>query len=272
MTGWHVTGPPGSKAPAGGVQSLSGLSASAAVADGGLVLPAAADLDPALLLLRFGRLGQRHAQHAVLEGRLHLVGIDREGQADRAGKAAVGPLHHMVVLLLVLVRYLLFTPDRQNVIAQGDLDIVLVNARQLGDDLQVLVGFADINARHRHAGCDRLGASSTFRQTKAPKGFIEQAVHLAMQSKEWITAVPRGRRGETAECGWKQGSTLHGNPPVPTADLTGLITMYVRGLEMNTVQMGEINWIGSAPDRQRSAFRHDGRCWTDSLRSTLRQP
>jgi len=40
MTGWHVTGPPGSKAPAGGVQSLSGLSASAAVADGGLVLPA----------------------------------------------------------------------------------------------------------------------------------------------------------------------------------------------------------------------------------------
>ena len=41
MTGWHVTGPPGSKAPAGGVQSLSGLSASAAVADGGLVLPAA---------------------------------------------------------------------------------------------------------------------------------------------------------------------------------------------------------------------------------------
>jgi hypothetical protein len=58
MTGWHVTGPPGSKAPAGGVQSLSGLSASAAVADGGLVLPAAADLDPALLPLRFGRLGQ----------------------------------------------------------------------------------------------------------------------------------------------------------------------------------------------------------------------
>src|SRR5688500_12025971 len=178
MTGWHVTGLPGSKAPAGGVQSLSGLSASAAVADGGLVLPAAADLDPALLLLRFSRLGQRHAQHAVLEGRLDLVGIDREGQADRAGKAAVGPLHHMVVLLLVLVRYLLFTPDRQNVIAQGDLDIVLVNARQLGEDLQVLVGFADINARHRHAGCDRLGASSTFRQ--APKGFIEQAVHLAM--------------------------------------------------------------------------------------------
>src|SRR3954451_8992005 len=143
MTGWHVTGPPGSKAPAGGVQSLSGLSASAAVAEGGLVLAAAADLDPALLLLRFGRLGQRHAQHAVLEGRLNLIGIEREGQADRAGKAAVGPLHHMVVLLLVPVRYLLFTPDRQNVIAQRDLDIVLVNARQLGEDLQILVGFAE---------------------------------------------------------------------------------------------------------------------------------
>src|SRR3954447_6967238 len=219
MTGWHVTGPPGSKAPAGGVQSLSGLSASAAVADGGLVLPAAADLDPALLLLRFGRLGQRHAQHAVLEGRLHLVGIDREGQADRAGKAAVGPLHHMVVLLLVLVRYLLFTMDRQNVIAQGNLDIVLVNARQLDEDLQILVGFADINARHRHtAGCKRLGTGSSFRQTEAPEGFIEQAVHLAMQSKEWVAALPRGRSGETTQCGWKQGSTLHGNPPVPTRD------------------------------------------------------
>src|SRR3954454_21959036 len=125
MTGWHMTGPPGSKAPAGGVPSLSGLCASAAVADGGLVLPAAADLDPALLLLRFGRLGQRHTQHAVLEGCLNLIGIDREGQADRAGKAAVGPLHHMVILLLVLVPRLLFTADCQNVIAQRDLDIVL---------------------------------------------------------------------------------------------------------------------------------------------------
>src|SRR5688572_6580176 len=216
MTGWHVTGPPGWKAPAGGVQSLSGLSASAAVADGGLVLPATADLDPALLLLRFGRFGQSDSQHAVLEGRLNLIGIDREGQADRAGKAAVGPLHHMVVLLLVFVRYLLFTTDRQNVIGQRDLDVVLVDARQLDEDLQVLVGFADINARHRHAGGDRLGASSTFRQ--APKGFIKQAVHLAMQSKKWITALSLRRRGETAECGWKQGSTLHGNPPVPTAD------------------------------------------------------
>src|SRR3954454_21089098 len=137
MTGWHVTGPPGSKAPAGGVQSLSGLSASAAVADGGPGLPAAADLDSALLLLRFRRPGQRHAQHAVLEGRLDLVGIDREGQADHAGKAAVGPLHHMVVLLLVLVRYLLFTANRQNVIGQRDLDIVPVDARQLDKDLQV---------------------------------------------------------------------------------------------------------------------------------------
>src|SRR3954454_13631099 len=102
MTGWQVTGPPGSKAPAGGVQSLSGLGASAAVADGGLVLPAAADLDSALLLLRFGRLGQRHGQHAVPEVRLDPIGIDREGQADRAGEAAVGPLHDMVVLLPVL--------------------------------------------------------------------------------------------------------------------------------------------------------------------------
>src|SRR4051812_48673138 len=122
----------------------------------------------------------------------------------------------MVTLLLILVRYLLFTADRQNVIVQRDLDIVLVDARQLDEDLQVLVGFADIDARHRHtAGCQRLRAGPAFRQTKAPDGFIEQAVNLGMQGKEGVSCLPEGRSGETAECGWKQGSTLHGNPPVP---------------------------------------------------------
>jgi hypothetical protein len=45
---------------------------------------------------------------------------------------------------------------------------------------------------------------------------------------------------------------LHFQVPI----LTGMITMYVQGIEMNTAQMGEIDWIGSAPNRQWNAFRH----------------
>ncbi|WP_211103939.1 hypothetical protein [Skermanella pratensis] len=72
--------------------------------------------------------------------------------------------------------------------------------RQLDDDLQVLVGIADINARHRRAaGGERLGASPALGQAEAPESIIEQAVHLAMQGKERVTALPQGKSSETAE-------------------------------------------------------------------------
>src|SRR5215207_10193633 len=141
--------------------------------------PARLHLDPtgALLLLRFR---QRDREHAVLKPGLNLLRLDRIRNPEAALEGAVRALDKVVVLLLVRTLGLLLPPDREHVIVERHLDVVLSDAGQLGADFQLLVGFAHIDVGHQRPALATLALAGGHTEGAA-QDIIEQAVHLAVE-------------------------------------------------------------------------------------------
>jgi hypothetical protein len=59
-----------------------------------------------------------YGQHPVFKAGLNLIGIDRARQTDSALEGAVGALHEVVVLLLVLALEFLLGPDHKDIVFQ----------------------------------------------------------------------------------------------------------------------------------------------------------
>src|SRR3989344_4037331 len=139
------------------------------------------NLDPPRTAL-LGALRHGDGQHAVVEGRFHLIRIGLEGQTEGALEAAIAALHEMVVGLLVtlLLLELLLATDGELIVLQRNVDILLVDARQLHTDAHFLVGFGDV-----HAGIEggrRAAALARGRReaARAAEDIVEQAGHLAL--------------------------------------------------------------------------------------------
>src|ERR1700741_4425211 len=80
--------------------------------------------------LRFRLLGNRHFQNAFLELCLGVVGVDPLRQGDGTLEATVVTLRVIIVALFLLD--LLLTFDRKHIAGHRDLDILLIEAGQLG--------------------------------------------------------------------------------------------------------------------------------------------
>lgn len=106
---------------------------------------AAADRDATAALWRPGGAGQHRAEYAVPERGLGLVLLDRGREDEAALEAAVGALR--LAALLVGRLSPLQASQRQNAIINRELDVLLVQARQVSLDTQALLGLDHLDAR-----------------------------------------------------------------------------------------------------------------------------
>src|SRR5689334_7743316 len=91
----------------------------------------------------------------------------------------------MIVPLFLLALALLLASDRQHIVREIELDVLGLEPGQLRHDLDRLVGFAHIHARHRSAPGDEG-------REIAPEA-IEQPVDLLLEECERIGVLPRDR-------------------------------------------------------------------------------
>ena len=138
--------------------------------------------------LASSRFGQGDAQHAVLVLRLDLLRVDHGGQGEGAGEGAVGALHAVVALLLHLVVELALAAQGQHVVLDADVDVLRVDARQLGlqDDVAVLL--VDV-----HRGRPGRRAPSPLRRRPRPMPRNDSSnmpVHPVLQAHQVTERLP----------------------------------------------------------------------------------
>src|SRR5215212_2585017 len=150
-----------------------------------LMLSVASGVDGDALrrVLRGRRFRDGNGEHAVLERRLRLLLVDFEGQRDTALEAAVVVLAEAPALVLALG--FLLAADREDVVVHEDLDVLLVDARELRRDADLVVGRIHLEARPRCPEPARR-APKERRHTgvEAVEYVVEQPVHLAMKRHE----------------------------------------------------------------------------------------
>src|SRR5205823_9792586 len=99
-----------------------------ALLDRGALAPHS-DLHPAALALL--GLGDPDLEHAVLELGANPLGVDALGQGQRAREAPRGPLDPVVALLAVLLLGPARPGNRQDVVLELDLDVLLAEPGQV---------------------------------------------------------------------------------------------------------------------------------------------
>jgi len=73
-----------------------------------------------------------------------------------------------------------FTADRQHIVDQPDVDIVLIEPGELGLDADLVVGLADVDPRRDDAGRKRYGFPLRKRRnSEDAEEIAEQALDLA---------------------------------------------------------------------------------------------
>ena len=103
--------------------------------------------DGLLLLLRFRRLGHRDGQNTVLEVRFDLVDVDAAGYLQRAAEGSIAALGDVPILGLLFLLLLLFALDRQDIVGKLNVDVLGIEARKLGCNLERLLLLDDVDGR-----------------------------------------------------------------------------------------------------------------------------
>src|SRR5208337_4280809 len=145
----------------------------------------ALDLDLLDQLLGLGGLRQGDGEHALLEGRRDLVRVDGVGNPQGALVGAIAALPEMIILLLLFLRLFLLALDRQYAVGHLDLDVLLIDPRQVGVDFIGVVFFNEIHRRNGDPGLgrqERLDAErrpSERQPERTQDEVLEQPVDLA---------------------------------------------------------------------------------------------
>src|ERR1700751_2543711 len=90
---------------------------------------------------RFWLLGNRHFQNAFLELCLGVVRVDPLRQDDGTLEVTVVTLRVTIVALFLFLLDLLLAFDRKHIAGHRDLDILLIQAGQLGGNPHLFAGF-----------------------------------------------------------------------------------------------------------------------------------
>ena len=88
-----------------------------------------------------------HFKYARVERRLDLVLVDRDADGERSLEAAVGPLDAQVVVLTLRVFELALAFDGEGFTGELDVDVLLLDARQVGLDYDLVVVLEDVDNR-----------------------------------------------------------------------------------------------------------------------------
>src|SRR5215213_6410344 len=135
--------------------------------------------------LRLGRLWDPHLEDALVEVRLDLPGVDTLWQGQRAREVAEGTFDPVVPLALLLVLGLPLTGDRQDVVLDLDVDVVLGQARKIAPEHEVVLGLEQIHRRNPAPG--RPVGGATIEEA------VEEPVHVALQRVELTNRVPTNK-------------------------------------------------------------------------------
>src|ERR1700676_1382022 len=166
----------------------------------------AVDRDTLHLLLGLGRLRQGHGQHTALERGIDFVCLDIVDR-DAPLEPAIVALAEEPVLVLSLGPFLAL--DGENAIREFDADVFLLKAGQLRRDLDLLVGFADLDVRPSERTIEQaIGAER--RHVESAEDVIEHAVHFTVQRQQGICPFAAVYRNVTATIPWDEISDSHG--------------------------------------------------------------
>ena len=100
-----------------------------------------------LFLLRLRRFRQGDSQNAALVVSFDLLGVDAAGKLQRTAERTIATLGDVAVLGLLFLLFLLFALDRQDAVGKLKVDVLGIQARQFGGDLESLFLLDDIDGR-----------------------------------------------------------------------------------------------------------------------------
>ena len=162
------------------------------------------DRDPLRALYRLSILRHRHRKNAIFESGAHGVLIDISIERDLALEAAIEPLTVSTIAILGLDP--LLATHRQQAVLKQHFDVAFLQARKLGRDPILLVGFLDIQARSPTA------SPKEPRVIKPPEHIIEKPIHLPMQIHHRTDGFRSGCRATltVAPRPWDKISNIHG--------------------------------------------------------------
>src|ERR1700730_256101 len=187
----------------GGIIHKSGSSPPASLADGLVVgtrvsgsrralLLAAQDalhlltkpLQRNLLRLVLRALGDRKRQDPIAQFGLGVVGVSPFGQRKRARERAVAPLVSVEGVALVLALSLALAADGKPVAGESDLQILVIDPRQVSLEYVRVLGLLDLESRQEDDGLASAGERRRHLGEWIP---VHEVVHHAER-------VPDGRR------------------------------------------------------------------------------
>jgi hypothetical protein len=105
------------------------------------------DRNRLLLLLGIGRLWKQDGQNAALVACADPVGLDAGRHVQRTAEGAVATLGDIAVLGLLFLLLVLFTPDGEDTVGKLKVNILDIEARQLGRHFVSIIPFDDVDRR-----------------------------------------------------------------------------------------------------------------------------
>src|SRR5712692_1620436 len=140
-----------------------------------------ADLD--LLGLGLFALRDGQCQHPVAVIGLDGVRIDAVAQREAAAEGAVRPLDPQVIVFRHSLLELAFAANGQNVVLHADVEVLLVNVREVSLHHQLVLGLVDVYGR-------RPGGEGRLVCPPAEQCVVQQAAHLFLESGESSKGFP----------------------------------------------------------------------------------
>src|SRR3954463_5388172 len=139
-------------------------------------------LDLDLLRLGFGRLRNPDLEDTVRHRRFDFRRVDAGRKLNPTNENTVAAFRHVIVLVLValLGLDLLLAANRQQVVVDRYLDVLALKARQLGTDLDFIIGLGHVDRRNQI----RLRRHSSQGAKTATREVVEQAINFAVQRSE----------------------------------------------------------------------------------------
>src|SRR5262249_42809919 len=109
--------------------------------------------DADLLRLHFGLLGDDEREDAVAQLGLHVLAVDALGQREAPAEAAERPLVGVEALALLALLGLAATGHRETILGEGDIEILLLDAGEVGLEHVAVLALEDLEAGNE-AGLD----------------------------------------------------------------------------------------------------------------------
>src|SRR5271165_67146 len=158
------------------------------------------DADCLLGLLCAWLLGKRDRQNTLIEAGVDLIRLYVCRNAERTLKRAELPLRDVVIFLLFLFALFPLTFDRQDVAVELDLNVLFIDARQVGFEFESPVFLNNVDrGSHRERelrstkGLKMRCPPARRHSPDLPVEILENPLHLVPEAAEKIPVLPASR-------------------------------------------------------------------------------